>query len=169
MKPSFTYFDEHGSEVPVSYSVGLLQPSLPGFARGVKWRADDGKEIMLFRPGKQAVLCPLLNKESILVAFRDLQSFLVEDNLLGVYDKLGRLIHKVNLPSAANRKVLEHTVYWGAGRWVSLMQEDVDGATNVTCTAQYPIANGWRELYEQFAFDENNLQLGKVIKAWEEL
>ena len=160
----FYYYNEEKISVPVNYLNTRNQEYLYGTSIGVAWKSPIGKNISIIRKNKIVKICPLIAKKYIIVSFTDVSSYNFLDNELFLYDFNDNKIKKIDINKYNQEVVIdENKVLLSNGKIISIRQEE-----NVICTMSSVISNGWRYIYRDIIFDEEQLDLSKIINLWKE-
>ena len=160
----FYYYNEEKNSVPVNYLNTKKQEYLFGTSIGVEWRSPMGKNISIIRKNKIVKICPLIEREYIIVSFTDFSSYNFLDNEVFLYDFNGNQIKKIII-NRYNQEVIidEDKLILSNGKMIAIRQEE-----NVICTISSVISNGWGYIYRDIIFDEEQLDLSKIINLWRE-
>ena len=81
-----------------------------------------------------------------------------------LYDFNGNQIKKIII-NRYNQEVIidEDKLILSNGKMIAIRQEE-----NVICTISSVISNGWGYIYRDIIFDEEQLDLSKIINLWRE-
>ena len=167
MIESLIYFNENGEEAAVNYEPDSTQTHLHGFSRGVKWKQSN-KQVSFFEKNIIISAFPCITKPYVILIYNGFISFAKEDNYTRVVDYNGKLVKQINLPDLRSAIADKYKLEGKGCRIRDVRREKTEQGVIATLTVQCVLRNGWLDIYEKCLFDEEKLEAGDLINAWEE-